>query len=156
LLGCNAGGIVGATDEGTTVKECVSNVTMTIDKSPLILYAGGIAGYNNGDISECTSIVNINAVSNNYIAGFGGISGENCGEISGCDVMGSISGRITNDVALLYIGGIAGHNNGGKVERTVNKAALSAEGYNSYPGYIGGIAGYNPHGVISVPETTVL
>lgn len=150
LLGCNAGGIVGATDEGTTVKECVSNVTMTIDKSPLILYAGGIAGYNNGDISECTGIVNINAVSNNYIAGFGGIAGENCGEISGCEVMGSISGRITNDVALLYIGGIAGHNNGGKVERTVNKAALSAEGYNSYPGYIGGIAGYNQNGDISV------
>lgn len=150
LLGCNAGGIVGASDNETTVTECVSSVTMTVENSPLILYAGGIAGYNNGDISECTGIVNINAVSNNYIAGFGGIAGENCGEISGCEVMGSISGKITNDVALLYIGGITGHNNGGKLERTVNKAVLSAEGYGSYPGYIGGIAGYNQNGDISV------
>ena len=150
LLGCTAGGIAGTLDADASVKECTSVFKADVEKCPLILYAGGIAGYSKGLVDKCTVHIDVDAVSNNYIAAFGGIAGENSGVISGCETFGSISGKITNDVAQLYIGGVVAHNNGGKAERTVNKATLHAEGYDSYPCYIGGIAGYNQNGEISV------
>ena len=150
LLGCNIGGIAGIVENTACVSDCESSIKITATKCPLILYVGGITGYNKGTIAECSAYVDINAVSNNYIAGFGGIAGENCGTITGCETLGNISGQITNDVAQLYIGGVVAHNNGGKIERTVNKANLHAIGYNTYPCYIGGIAGYNQNGEISV------
>ena len=150
FLGCNAGGIAGYINENVTVTDCYAAAELSLKKSPLVLYAGGIAGYNKGKISECESTVDFNAVSDNYLIGLGGIVGENAGTLSGCETEGTVSGSISNDVAHLYIGGIAGHNNGGKIERALNKARLSAVGYNEYPGYIGGIAGYNQNGDIEI------
>lgn len=149
VLAVNIGGIVGKLGGEAEVIRCSSVMSAAVEKSPFIAYIGGIVGNNNGKISQCINSSALSANSGNYLASIGGIAGENCGIIEGCVSDGSVSGRITSNVAYLYLGGIVGSNDGGKIERTVNKGSVSGVGFGSYPGYIGGIVGFNVSGSVS-------
>lgn len=88
-------------------------------------YAGGITGYNTGEISGCTSEV---AVTGKYS---GGITACNEGNITGCINKGTVKSSSED------IGGIAGTHKGGKISLCANIGTVTNTG--SY--YAGGIAG---------------
>lgn len=153
-LGIKVGGIAGSVDDSSVVEKSTGTLNMSMTRAPLVLYVGAVAGSNDGTVSECVGNSSINVISNNYIIGIGGIAGENTGTIAGCQANGSINGTISKDVALLYMGGIVGHNNKGTIERTVNNTSLYAVGYSEFPCYVGGISGYNESGVVKVSNNS--
>jgi len=91
--------------------------------------AGGIALDNYGRIENCTVSADISA--DNYV---GGVAGRNYGTIINCTVSGSVSatGNPGN-----HVGGIAGDNERGIIERCTLSAGTNVTGTL----YVGGIAG---------------
>ena len=71
---------------------------------------GAIAGYNAGTIQYCGNTAPVSAIHKYGRAG--GIVGYNTGTVTGCYNMGTVL-RSGADVSTIYIGGIAGKNDGG-------------------------------------------
>ena len=120
-----------------------------------LLYVGGIAGINNGQIINC---INENPVS--LAADFGksstlyvgGIAAYNTGSIQNCvnrAVLNSDSSNRSVGIATSYVGGISGYSEG-NVTCCSNLADFTAKGTTrDGNGYFGaGIVGYNQGGQI--------
>lgn len=73
-------------------------------------FVGAIAGYNAGTIQYCGNTAPVSAIHKHGRAG--GIVGYNTGTVTGCYNMGTVL-RSGADVSTIYIGGIAGKNDGG-------------------------------------------
>ena len=73
-------------------------------------FVGAIAGYNAGTILYCGNTAPVSAIHKYGRAG--GIVGYNTGTVTGCYNMGVVQ-RSGADVSTIYIGGIAGKNDGG-------------------------------------------
>lgn len=95
-------------------------------------YAGGIAGYNAGEITNCISEVTVSGKCS------GGIAGYNNGNITGCVNKGDITSSSED------IGGIAASHQGGKISLCVNLGNITNTGYY----YAGGIAGRAQGGAV--------
>ena len=117
-----------------------------------IIFAGGIAGWNDGTITDCSNKVNIEvSVSGDgsYVYS-GGIAAVNNGVITGCDNAGTIDASINGYGFYGYNGGIAGNNgttgtltncsNTGQIEGDVSGSSASLVSFFYYGGYI---TGYN-------------
>lgn len=103
-------------------------------------YVGGIAGYNDGEISHCKNLVNIIVTSSSHVW-LGGISGSNHGKISFCVNEVNLSG---SSLDRFYAGGICGYGYRGVFSYCENKGriylgdkacyscGISAEGAGTY------------------------
>lgn len=109
-----------------------------------IVYAGGIAGYNTGDIINCeySSYIhggviywNIGGTPLDGKVFVGGIAGFNTGNVLECINNATIQTSVSGNYD--YSGGIAGYNEG-NIKNCDNSGELLYSGY-----YGGGIAGYN-------------
>ena len=129
-------GLFGAVGEGGTVRNLTVEGSIFIDSEDGV-YAGGVVGYNTGNVSNCTSEVAI-TVEAEY-AYIGGIIGSNAGNVSNCTNKTAITA--TADTA--YIGGMVGLNFG-IVENCSNSGAVEGTGQAVYA-YVGGIVGANSH-----------
>lgn len=115
-------GLFGAIGTGGVVKNVILADTQITGRQHL----GGIAGYNQGNISNChvTATVSIkaNATSSYH---FGGIVGYNCGTVSGC----TSSVTIDNDgqTNVEHLGGIVGINYGNLNKNFVIGATITCE-----------------------------
>lgn len=83
------GGIAGINNSRGKIYLCVSNADVTITYPSFCRYAGGICGYNGGEIIECEATGSV--CCDDYA---GGIAGENEGDIAECTYSGP------SDVAL--------------------------------------------------------
>ena len=118
-------------------------------------YAGGIAGYNAGDLTNCTTRINTSSggaqelieqvrLYGENASYVGGVTGYNVGYISN-DGSGTVS---VNSVVSgkKYVGGIVGYNGtaaaGTEKSGKIENYALSG-GYISGEAYVGGYAGLN-------------
>ncbi|MFA6667230.1 MAG: Ig-like domain-containing protein [Bacilli bacterium] len=114
------GGIVGINRSGAIIQNCQSTITINATNLSNIIYAGGIVGYNEGEVSGCT----FNAIK---------ISGE------------AINDQITGTI----VGGIVGFNSGinASVSKCVNYASIYATSFagtnGSASANAGGIVGKN-------------
>ncbi len=123
------GTITGCTVTGGTVIR-----TRTADAKSFKTFIGGIAGENYGNITDCTysgSVSGTYSGSNTYkgcyflIGGIAGIS-ENGGSITGCGSDAAVSCSAPNVGAPnLFVGGIAGANNGAYGDATVSDCFFS-------------------------------
>ena len=137
----DVGGIIGY-NHGGEVISCCNKGTITIHTQ----YIGGVVGRNEGEnalIQNCYNegTVSLSGASAAYA---GGIAGINIfkGQILDCYNNGSVDG--TDSKGL--IGGIAGVNSNGTIERCYNKAEI--KGSNS----VGGIAGHNTSSSAKIKE----
>ena len=80
-------------------------------------FVGAIAGYNAGTIQYCGNTAPVSAIHKHGRAG--GIVGYNTGTVTGCYNMGTVL-RSGADVSTIYIGGIAGKNDGGTVSQCMS------------------------------------
>ena len=87
-------------------------------------YVGAIAGYNAGTIQYCGNTAPVSAIHKNGRAG--GIVGYNTGTVTGCYNMGTVL-RSGDDVSTIYIGGIAGENDGGTVSQCMSTNGIAAD-----------------------------
>ncbi len=128
------GGIVGR-GENTVIENCVNyaKVTGTTGSSgTYTAYAGGIAGYLEGE-SSVAGCSNYGVITDSN--GVGGIAGYISGttQITDCLNAGSVVGMGTGTNG---VGGIVGHSVSGTIERCANYGMVS-----SSASYTGGIAG---------------
>lgn len=106
----NAGGICGYSDYGS-VTDCISDVTITVTGKFYELYAGGITGYNNGNIFNCYATGKIESTATVQFVSLGGIAGINDGRVANCAALNSdISGK--NGEIDTYIWRITGGGSG--------------------------------------------
>ena len=181
----NTGGCIGYNNIGAVVNSCSNNAQISGTS-----YCGGIVGNNHGSIYNCTNNGEVNSNSW-YVGGVVGVNNADCqirksfntAAITGTENVAGITGanygsiwECSNSGMVLgsenYIGGIAGFNNGGLIERCFNKANIKGDtrtgglvgqngvngviknGYNmgriqsfsSGKYYFGGIAGINKSG----------
>lgn len=148
-LSVNIGGVVGSVSDGTTVSDCCSYAVLT-GKKFFLLYAGGIAGINNGEIDKCTFAGSVKAFSSQFNANIGGIAAGNFGTVKGCRFDGSVYGKTTDNLAGCNAGGIVGYSEG-EISDCISTGDVS--GYcASYADSIfsaGGIAGYVKNGNVA-------
>ena len=131
------GSIAGINNNGTisncTVTGGTVSRTRTADANGFETFIGGIAGENTGSITDCTysgSVSGIYSGSNTggcviHIGGIVGIS-KNGGSITGCGSDAAVSCSTPNvDTPRLFVGGIAGVNNGLHGDVTVSDCFFS-------------------------------
>ena len=131
------GSIAGINNNGTisncTVTGGTVSRTRTADADGFETFIGGIAGENNGSITDCTysgSVSSIYSGSNTggcviHIGGIVGIS-KNGGSITGCGSDAAVSCSAPNvDTPRLFVGGIAGVNNGAHDNATLSDCFFS-------------------------------
>ena len=125
-----------------TITESRFNIESSVRDT--IVYAGGIAGYNTGDIINCkySSYIHGGVIYWNFggtpLSGkvfVGGIAGFNTGNVIGCINNATIQTSVSGSYD--YSGGIVGYNEG-NIKNCDNSGELLYSGY-----YGGGIAGYN-------------
>lgn len=108
----------------------------------------GFVGWNVGTIKNLHVDAYI-AIENGQNACFlpqiGGIAGKNEGYIFDCTVSGQVGGAFAQYAG--FIGGIAGNNSAGTIEKCRNSANIWGNEYNdtTSPAYIGGITGINSY-----------
>ena len=106
----DAGGICGYSDNAS-VTDCISDVTITVTGKFHELYAGGITGYNAGEIFNCYATGKIESTATLQHVSLGGIAGINAGRVVNCAALNSdISGK--NGDLSTYIWRITGGGNG--------------------------------------------
>jgi hypothetical protein len=152
-----SGGAVGR-NEGV-IKQVVAQVTVTPSNLQNLVYAGGIAGYNDGFIYQSGVLENSN-IEANYA---GGIAGLNDGMIAESYNKATVSATSRGVVPTshAYAGGIAGFNKnsntktlnistyqvgsfvGGYILNSYNHGSITATSNNEMIAYAGGIAGFN-------------
>ena len=152
-LGSYAGGIVGKADSESVIQKCENRAAFHLTKSPMECFVGGIVGSTDGFVTSCFNRGTFYVVSSIGTVSCGGIAGEvtEDGKINNCQNFAAANGKISNYVARLYLGGIAGQNQG-SLKAVRNRAPLRATGFEGYPCYLGGIVGYNLNGTVSVAD----
>ena len=162
---CNSviGGICGVARAGATVSDCSfdgSLSAVTAQRTNLLL-AGGICGYNMGQLENCSFDGTLTAANNSsrvevaILSCGGGICGTNTGTVKDCTNRGTIKGEGYNPVA----GGICGEgsSNTGEgtgttslIENCDNYGQVTAitEGGDGNTCYAGGILGYGSGEII--------
>ena len=164
---CNSviGGICGVARAGATVSGCSfdgSLSAVTAQRTNLLL-AGGICGYNMGQLENCSFDGTLTAANNSSSSRYeaailsygGGICGTNTGTVKDCTNRGTIKGEGYNPVA----GGICGEgsSNTGEgtgttslIENCDNYGQVTAitEGGDGNTCYAGGILGYGSGEII--------
>ncbi|MGN0882693.1 Ig-like domain-containing protein [Cloacibacillus porcorum] len=148
ILAAGFFGLVGQSADirGLTVS---GGVSYDISDNTTYIYAGGIAGLNNGTITDCANNgggVSASGGSNENDAG--GIAGYNNGTITNCAHSGGTVSA--SDGSYNYAGGIAGYNNNGTITNNTHSDSgdVSASG-GSFINYAGGIVGQNYGGTIT-------
>ena len=141
------GGIAGYNYNGSTISNCYSTGITYVNSETSSVYAGGIAGNNNGTISNCYNTGKVTAYDSSD-AYAGGIAGEGYGTISNCYNTGTV--EATSNDYNADAGGIVGKNNYGTITNCYNTGTVDAtsSSSDSYI-YAGGIAGQNYSGSIS-------
>ncbi len=129
-----------------------------------IYYAGGLAGYNVGDISNCYAIGNVSITyetsasmsSSRYIYAGGLIGYNNAGTITNSFAEGSVSVTSTARFASAYVGGLVGRNEAGIIMNCYAAGEVSSSCSASYSNsntpedfYTGGLIGHNKEGNIT-------
>jgi len=141
-LGSMVGGIVGY-NTGGTIQNSTNDNVITYDHltDNEYAYMGGIAGQNyGGTISNCTinyslSTMNFKIQRVGGVVGLNRNNGSTTAQIDNCNVINSV-------IALKYVGGVAGENNGGTIKNCiVDKIDPKGPDYTYGDAYIGGIAG---------------
>ncbi|MDO5116451.1 MAG: Ig-like domain-containing protein [Synergistaceae bacterium] len=109
------------------------NVTVTGS-----VYAGGVAGWNNGSITNCANSGAVIASGGSWDYA-GGVAGSNGGRITNCLNVGDVTASgSSNNIA----GGVAGYNGGqGTITNCANNGAVIASG--GVQNIAGGVAGSN-------------
>jgi len=129
----------------------VKNLKLTgsvIVNSEKTIYAGAVAGYNEGNIANVVTYVNLDI---NFINGIstelfelyaGGIAGVNfTSTINNCVVIGNINGTSNNDSCNARTGGIVGQNtSSGSIKYCLASGKIEGKNYG------GGIAGITGNG----------
>lgn len=146
----SVGGIVGHNEESGVIFNCQNKTSVTGTRM-----AGGIAGYQEGQISGCINLGNINTdpdhlaesgesqeslsldrdqlrinFSEEKVQDIGGIAGRSEGIITDCKNSGAVGSERMGD----YVGGIAGRQNG-QIQSCENEGVIIGRRY------IGGIVG---------------
>ena len=121
----------------------VENFTVNVSYGGYV-YAGGLVGYNSGDImnSYATGDVSATSTSTSYVAYAGGLVGSNSGDITNSYATGEVSA--TSSYA--YAGGLVGYNSG-DILNSYATGNVSATG--SSNAYAGGLVGRNSGGSIT-------
>lgn len=116
----HVGGICGY-NEGT-VTDCISDVTVTATGKMNVLYAGGIAGFNDiGNIFNCYATGEIKSTATAKNVDLGGIAGYNGFRIANCAALNSnISGKDGQNNT--HIHRITGYSNGAIVNNYASTA----------------------------------
>ena len=123
-------GAVAGVNNGGTIENCVV-LSGTISGA----YAGGLVGWNAGEIKDCESAATINGSGQCT----GGITGYNGGSISNSTNTSIVKGEAA------FVGGIAGTNGeAGTISECTSSGSVQAEDQES----VGGIAGTN-YGIIT-------
>jgi hypothetical protein len=130
-----AGGLVGKTCTGTTVKNSYS--TSNVNGTGTL---GGLIGYNEGIINSCFSTGTVSGSSSRL----GGLVGENSGTISVCYSKSSVFSSLST-IGLWDVGGLVGYNYG-NINNCYSKGTVNSLCY-SY--HTGGLVGRNEYGNIS-------
>ena len=131
LFGYNKGVI-----ENLGVENFTVNVGYSYD-----VYAGGLVGYNSGDILNSYATGEVSATSSYAYAG-GLVGYNNSGSILNSYATGDVSASSAYDA---YAGGLVGYNYRGSITNSYATGKVSATG-GSYSGsyaYAGGLVGYN-------------
>lgn len=131
-----AGGICGANSIGSTVTDCISNVTVTVTGKMDVLYVGSIAGWNDsGSIFNCYATGKIESTAIVEYVYLGGIAGDNSGYIANCAALNSnISGK--DGQTRTYIYRITDSTRGTRVNNyaSATSAAFTDKGLNKRDG----------------------
>ena len=126
----------------------VENFTVNVSYSNAV-YAGGLVGYNSGDILNSYATGNVSATGGSYSgddAYAGGLVGYNSGDILNSYATGDVSATVTYSSSSAYAGGLVGYTSGG-ILNSYATGEVSATSSNSYA-YAGGLAGRNYGGSI--------
>lgn len=120
-----AGGVVGYSNTGCVVENCINYATVYTHDD----YAGGIVGYSNTDskVSNCANYGNITA-SDDYLGGVVGCfntTSTKTGGVYNCFNAGKIEGCGT------YAGGIAGRSSYGDVDNCANVGMVKCYQFNT-------------------------
>lgn len=162
---CNSviGGICGVARAGATVSDCSfdgSLSAVTAQRTNLLL-AGGICGYNMGQLENCSFDGTLTAANNSsrvevaILSCGGGICGTNTGTVKDCTNRGTIKGEGYNPVA----GGICGEGSSNTGEGTGTTSLIeNCDNYGQVTAitaggdgnscYAGGILGYGSGEII--------
>ena len=112
------------------------------------VYAGALAGHNEGAIQNCFAIGNNSAtIDAKADPGYlGGLIGRNNGSITNCYATLNVKGTVANSYTLAYAGGLVGHNQG-NISHVYATGKIDATGQ-GYP-YMGGVVGTTTGGTLS-------
>ena len=102
-------------------------------------YAGGLVGYNIGEIMNCYATGDVNETP--FYAYAGGLVGYNIGEIINCYATGDVKASATAASAKAYVGGLVGYNRG-TITNSYATDNVSATSFGD-DAYVGGLVGYN-------------
>lgn len=121
---------------------------MIIKPNSSVTQGCGFVGWNVGTIKglKVDAYVAIeNGQDKSFLPQIGGIAGKNEGVIINCTVSGQVGAGFAEYAG--FIGGIAGNNAAGTIEKCSNSANIWGNEYSnsSSPAYVGGIAGINSY-----------
>ena len=121
----------------------VENFTVNVSYSGNV-YAGGLVGYNSGDITNSYATGNVSATASssnsNAYAYAGGLAGYNSGgSILNCYTTGNVSATASSSYSYAYAGGLVGYNSGD----ILNSYATGEVSATSSSARAGGLVGYN-------------
>ena len=140
----------------------VENFTVNVSYGGNVFYAGGLVGYNSGDILNSYATGDVSATAYKY-AYAGGLVGENAGgSITNSYAAGDVSATASssNSNAYAYAGGLVGDNDGGSITNSYATGNVSATSTSTYTSastsssytayaYAGGLVGRNNSGDIT-------
>ena len=126
----------------------VENFTVNVSYRTGTVYAGGLVGYNSGDILNSYATGNVSATSTStsiYFSAYaGGLVGYNSGDILNSYATGNVSA--TSSSSYAYAGGLVGYNYYGIITNSYATGNVSAT--DSPYAYAGGLVGRNDDGSI--------
>jgi hypothetical protein len=124
-------GLFGYASGGEIKNLALENISITGGNDSY--YLGGLAGYNQSNISNCCSTGNVSGGDNSgYL---GGLMGQNAGSISNCYSTGNFTGGVNS----YYLGGLVGYNYGSISNCYSTGAVTGGDGLVD----IGGLVGWN-------------
>ncbi len=144
------GGVVGYIGNDSAVNEAVSYACVSGAKA-YSSYTGGVAGLNKGTVSYSAFGGKVLSEPAYFMSCCGGVVGANKGTVTYCTSEGTVGGGTTTEsVSESYVGGIAGHNEGGTLSVCVNHAVVSNASNDTAENICaaGGVVGINADGSI--------
>ncbi len=139
-----AGGLVGYNDGGSILN---SYATGEVSATASSARAGGLVGYNSGDILNSYATGEVRATSSGSSAYAGGLAGYNSGSILNSYAAGDVRATSSSsNNSSAYAGGLVGYNNSGGITNSYATGDVSATATStstrSYA-YAGGLVGSN-------------